>query len=80
MKKLIAHIKKQIEQKKIKEQQMQERFLKRYYSVLYKVNDFERVEIAYFLKAEQTVEDLKQRGLLSEVYRYIKRKGVKVEC
>ena len=80
MKRIIERIKNYKEEKAKKEQQKQERFLKRYFSVIYRINDFERVEIPYFQKAEQTVEDLKKRGLLKDVYKYIIKKGGKVAC
>ena len=78
MKRIIEFMKRKQEERKLREQRKQEAFLKRYFSVMYRINDYDLIEIPYFKKAESTVEDLKRRGLLSDVYKYIVKKGVKV--
>ena len=78
--KIIQMIKDKKEQRRLKEQQKQERFLKKYFSVVYRINDYDRIELPYFIKAQQTVDDLKKRGLLEDVYKYIIKRGVKIAC
>ena len=76
MNKIISFIQKKRQIQKVKKQRNQERFLQMYFSYLYQKNDARKVEIPYFIKAKQTVEDLKMRGLLAPVYNYIIKKGV----
>lgn len=78
MKKFIEMLKRRKAQKLLKEQQKQESFLTEYFSFIYWVNDMGRLEIPYFQKAEQTVNNLKKKGLLKDVYNYIIERGVKV--
>ena len=78
--KIIQMIKDKKEQRRLEEQQKQERFLKKYFSVVYRINDYDRIELPYFIKAQQTVDDLKKRGLLEDVYKYIIKRGVKIAC
>ncbi len=59
-----------------KRQRKQEKFLQMYFSYLYQKQDAGKVEIPYFLKAKETVADLKMRGLLVPVYEHILKKGV----
>lgn len=81
MNKVIQMFRNHKQQKELQEQQKQERFLKKYFSVVYRINDYDKIEIPYFMKAQQTVDDLKKRGLLKDVYKYIiKKGGVKVAC
>lgn len=65
---------KQIREAKIAKRQ--ENYLEKYFSNLYAKNDAGKVEIPHFIKAQQTVEDLKQRGLVADIYKHIKQKGV----
>ena len=74
--KIISFIQKKRQIKKAKEQRKQEKFLQMYFSYLYQKNDAGKIEIPYFIKAQQTVEDLKFRGLLAPVYNHIIKKGV----
>lgn len=76
MKKIISFIQKKRQIEKEKTQRNQEKFLQMYFSYLYQKNDAGKVEIPYFIKAQQTVEDIKKRGLLADVYKYIIKKGV----
>ncbi len=78
MKKFFEMLKRRKAQKLLKEQKKQESFLTEYFSFIYWVNDMGRLEIPYFQKAEQTVIDLKKKGLLKDVYNYIIERGVKV--
>lgn len=76
MNKLLQKIKKHQEQKRAEKQRKQEQFLTNYFSVLYRVRDYGTLQIPHFIRAQQTVEDIKQRGLLEDVYKYIYKKGV----
>ena len=76
MNKLFQKIKKHQEQKRAEKQRKQEQFLTNYFSVLYRVRDYGTLQIPHFIGAQQTVEDIKQRGLLEDVYKYIYKKGV----
>lgn len=76
MNKIISFIQKKRQIRKAKKQRNQERFLQMYFSYLYQKNDAGKVEIPYFIKAKETVEDLKMRGLLTPVYNLIIKKGV----
>lgn len=66
--------KRQIKDAKIAKRQ--ENYLENYFSKLYAKNDAGKVEIPHFIKAQQTVEDLKKRGLVADIYKHIKQKGV----
>ena len=78
LKKIIEMIKKHRAQKFLNEQRKKEEYLNEYFSFMYWVNDMGRLEVPYFQKARQTVRDLKRRGLLEDVYKYIVKRGVKV--
>lgn len=65
---------KQISDAKIAKRQ--ENYLENYFSKLYAKNDAGKIEIPHFIKAQQTVEDLKRRGLVADMYKHIKQKGV----
>lgn len=76
---IIQKIKKHQQQKRAEKQKKQEQFLTNYFSILYRVRDYGTLQIPHFIRAQQAVEDIKKRGLLEDVYKYIK-KGVKVVC
>ncbi|MCD8025066.1 MAG: hypothetical protein LUE64_05980 [Candidatus Gastranaerophilales bacterium] len=73
--KITQLLKKQSETKKRQKLEKQEKFLKKYFSRLYAKNDAGKVEIPFFIKAQQTVEDLKKRGLIEDVFKYISKRG-----
>lgn len=76
MEKVILFIQKKRQIEKARRQRNQEKFLLMYFSYLYQKLDKNKVEIPYFLKAQKTVNDLKNRGLVADVYKYILKKGV----
>jgi len=80
MNKIIQRIKKFLEQKRAEKQKKQEEFLTTYFSILYRVRDYGTLQIPHFIRAQQTVEDIKKRGLLEDVYKYVYKKGVKIAC
>lgn len=76
MKKIISLIKKKGQIENAKKQRNQEKFMQMYFCYLYQKNDAGKIEIPYFIKAKETVKDLKMRGLLTPVYEHIQKKGV----
>lgn len=76
MNKIISFIQKKRQIEKARKQKNLEKFMHMYFCYLYQKNDAGKVEIPYFIKAKQTVEDLKMRGLLAPVYNHIITKGV----
>jgi hypothetical protein len=59
-----------------KRQRKQEKFLQMYFSYLYQKNDAGKIEIPHFLKAKDTVADLRHRGLIAPVYNHILKRGI----
>lgn len=76
MKKIISFLKAKREIEKARKQANQERFLIMYFCYLYQKLDAGKVELPYFIKAKQTVEDLKFRNLISDVYEHIQKRGI----
>jgi len=74
--KIIEQFRKKLQIAKARKQRNQEKFMQMYFSYLYQKQDAGKVEIPYFLKAKETVADLKMRGLLVPVYEHILKKGV----
>lgn len=78
MNKVIQMFKKHKDAKKIQKQKQQEQFLMNYFSILYRIQDYGKLQIPYFIRAQQAVEDIKRRGLLEDVYKYIYKSGCKI--
>jgi len=76
MKKILLLIRKRRLIQKMQEQRQQEEFMQMYFTYLYKKQDAGKVEIPYFIKAKETVEELKMRGIFDDVYEHILKKGV----
>lgn len=73
---IISFIQRKKEIKRRRQHQRKIVFLEMYFSRLYAKRDAGKIEIPYFLKATQTVKDLIKRGLVDDVYKHIKQKGV----
>lgn len=63
-------------QKRRQEREQKEQFLQEYFSRLYEKNDAGKVEIPFFIKAQQTVDELKANGLLDDVFKHIQKRGL----
>lgn len=65
-----------INQKKIAKLEHQKKFLELYFSRLYMKNDAGTLAIPHFIKAKDTVDDLIARGLITDVYNHIIKRGL----
>ncbi len=76
MKKILLLIRKKRLIAKMKARKQQEEFMQMYFMYLYKKQDEGKLEIPYFIKAQETIEELKIRGIYDDVYEHILKKGV----
>lgn len=72
--KIIQFIKNKIEQKKVRRLQRMEKYLEAYFLRQHRQASRGILAIPYFLEAQRDIENLKQRGLIEETYKQIKRK------
>lgn len=70
--KIIQFIKKQIDKQKQNEVEKQKKYLEVYFARLYTQQDAGMVAIPPFIKAQDTVRRLNERGLLNIAYKQIK--------
>ncbi len=76
MEKLLLFIRKKRLIAKMQEMRQKEEFMQMYFTYLYKKQDAGKLEIPHFVKAEETIKELKMRGIFDDVYEHILKKGV----
>lgn len=67
--------KKRVEEIKAKKYEFEKKAVQTYYTRLYEHKNKDSVEIPYFLLAENDVKELEKQGLISEMYRQLRKQA-----